>query len=51
MLPRNPLRFVAGPVGFVNQDLMKSTCTDGLLKRFHQIQDAIDWANTKENPS
>ena len=27
---------------------MKSTCTDGLLKRFHQTQDAIDWANTKE---
>ena len=27
---------------------MKSTCTDGLLKRFHQTQDPIDWANTKE---
>ena len=35
---------------FVNQeikDLMKSR--DGLLKRFHQTRDAVDWANFKES--
>ena len=48
--PMKSIKIRSGSCRFVNQeikDLMKSR--DGLLKRFHQTRDAVDWDNFKES--
>ena len=48
--PMKSIKIRSRSCRFVNQeikDLMKSR--DGLLKRFHQTRDAVDWANFKES--